>query len=69
VWVLVTEDLRVYFFREGYIRTSTEAYSTEDASNPFIHLTNNAIQKYSSSYGQFEEGNQLSFWDLKRELK
>ena len=26
-----------------------------------IHLTNNAIQKHDKNYGQFEEGNILSF--------
>ena len=29
--------------------------------NPFVHLTNNAIQKHSPNYGQFEDGNQLPF--------
>lgn len=47
VWALVTDELHVYFFKEGYIRTSTEVYSTQDISNYFIHLTNNAIQKHS----------------------
>lgn len=32
-----------------------------DIDNYFIHLTNNAIQKQSSSYGLFENGNQLPF--------
>lgn len=36
----------------------------KDIDNYFIHLTNNAIQKNSSSYGLFENGNQLSFKDL-----
>ncbi len=43
--------------REGYIRTSSEAYKTDDLENDFIHLTNNAVQKYSVGYGQFEKGN------------
>lgn len=30
-----------------------------------VHLTNNAVQKHSQSYGKFEEGNQLSFRHLK----
>ena len=47
VWVLVTHSLNVYFFKEGYIRTSAETYSTENIDNYFIHLTNNAIQKNS----------------------
>jgi hypothetical protein len=58
---LVTHDLEAYFFSEGYIRTSCEEFKAEDADNQFIHLTNNAIQKFSSNYGQFESGNQLSW--------
>jgi len=27
-------------------------------------LTNNAIQKYSDNYGQFEDGNQMSFKEM-----
>jgi len=29
-----------------------------------MHLTNNAVQKYSSEYGTIADGNQLSFQDL-----
>ncbi|CAD8136227.1 unnamed protein product [Paramecium octaurelia] len=60
VWGLITHDLDAYFFQEGYIRTSSEDF-TYNIENTFVHLTNNAIQKYSQNYGQFEDGNQLSF--------
>ena len=46
-WVLLTDELNFYFFKEAYIRTSAETYSTENIDNYFIHLTNNAIQKQS----------------------
>ena len=29
----------------------------------FVHLTNNAIQKWDANYGAFEEGNILSYKD------
>ncbi|CAI2376791.1 unnamed protein product [Moneuplotes crassus] len=63
VWVLLTVDLKVCFFKEGYLRTSCEDFSLgQDAiDKTYIHLTNNAVQKYSENYGQFEDGNQLSF--------
>lgn len=61
VWALVTHNMDVYFFKEGYLRTSSEEFSLGDVDNYFIHLTNNAVQKYSNNYGQFENGNQLSF--------
>lgn len=49
-----------YFFREGYLRLSSEKYSL-DISNYFVHLTNNAVQQHCEKYGSFESGNQLSF--------
>ena len=49
--------------REGYLRTSSEIYSVEenDIDNKFVHLTNDAVQKYSDKYGQAEQGNKLSY--------
>jgi len=32
----------------------------------FVHLTNNAIQRYGENYGNHENGNQLSFQDLEK---
>ena len=32
----------------------------------YVHLTNNAIQKFGSNYGKSEHGNQLSFQDLEK---
>lgn len=60
----------VFFFREGYLRTSSMPYNTDAArlDDDFIHLTNNAIQKNSPDYGQHEDGNQLSFADFKRHI-
>jgi tubulin polyglutamylase TTLL1 len=46
-------------FKEGYLRTSSSEFNI-DPNNPddqYMHLTNNAIQKYSESYGVFEDGN------------
>jgi hypothetical protein len=61
VWVLITHEMKLYFFKEGYIRTSSAAYSIENIDNHSIHLTNNAVQKHCQEYGTFEDGNQLSF--------
>ena len=63
VWVLVTHELKVFFFREGYLRTSSEIFSLDEDTidDKDVHLTNNAIQKFGAHYGQFEDGNQLSF--------
>ena len=32
VWVLVTQEMKIYFFKEGYIRTSSVKYSLDDES-------------------------------------
>ena len=47
------------FFRECYVRTSCEDYnlSEENLDKIYVHLTNNAIQKFSDNYGKFEDGN------------
>ena len=68
VWVLVNYDYSVYLFKEGYLRTSSSEYNI-DPNNPddqYVHLTNNAIQKYSENYGSFEDGNQMSYQAFQR---
>lgn len=66
VWVLITHKMNSYFYHEGYLRTSSEIYSSDENtfSDPIVHLTNNAIQKNSTSYSKYEKGNQLSFKDF-----
>lgn len=62
MWVLINHDNSVYVFKQGYIRTSSECFSLfNNLDNKFVHLTNNAVQKESKSYGRFESGNQVSF--------
>jgi len=34
---------KVYFYRDGIVRIASEMYSTNSLDNPFIHITNNAI--------------------------
>lgn len=67
LWVLINccdlQNQKCYLFREGYIRTSSYTFSLnqEHIDQPFVHLTNNAVQQHDSNYGKLEEGNQLSF--------
>jgi len=70
VWVLFTSELDCYFFKEGYLRTSSTEYKIdlENVDDKFVHLTNNAIQKYSDKYGSFEDGNQMSFENFQKYL-
>lgn len=70
-YMLITSygaSLRAYWYREGYIRTSSQLFDLDDTKNTEIHLTNDAIQKYSESYGKYEEGNKLSYQEFQRYL-
>jgi tubulin polyglutamylase TTLL1/tubulin monoglycylase TTLL3/8 len=50
-----------YWFEEGYIRTSSENFSLANINNRYIHLTNDAVQKYGDNFSKFEYGNKVSF--------
>jgi len=60
IWAVVTEDFRIYVYKEGYVRTSSTGYDLNNKNN-FVHLTNQCLQVKDESYGTFEEGNTLSF--------
>lgn len=66
VWVLLSQDRRLFIFREGYIRTSSSTFTLEQSqiSKPEIHLTNNAVQQRLEDYGKFESGNMLSYTEF-----
>ena len=64
VWAMLTQNYEVYFFKEGYLRFSSFKYSTKHHTNPFIHLTNNSVQKHSAEYNE-ESGNQMYLSDIK----
>jgi hypothetical protein len=63
VWVLVDQDHELYVFKEGYLRTSSSEFKVDlsNIDDQYVHLTNNAVQKYSENYGTFEDGNQLGY--------
>ena len=35
-------------------------------TNKYVHLVNDAIQKYGEDYGKYEAGNKLSYQDLQK---
>jgi len=48
MWVLLNYDMKVYMYKESYIRTSSKEYTEYDPLIPsedqiFMQLTNNAI--------------------------
>jgi hypothetical protein len=45
LWALISYDGAVYKFKEGYVRTSSEAYNLDEQNldQVYVHLTNNAV--------------------------
>ena len=66
-FVLVDYNLNIYFFREGHLKASSELYNLND-NNRFIHITNYSLQKKSSKFEIYEEGNEISYNDFKKYL-
>ena len=52
VWVFVTgvAPLRVWMWREPYLRFCAETYALDDVSNAFKHLSNNAVAAHSPAH-------------------
>ena len=55
---------RGYFYKEGYVRTSSYKYDVDDLENRDVHLTNDAVQGKNSEYGKFERANKISMSDF-----
>ena len=62
-------NIQAYFYRDGYVRTCAEKYNLKNVKNNFIHLTNDAIQKFAVGYGKFENANKLSYAMLQEYLE
>lgn len=60
--------VKAYWYKEGYIRTSSELFDLEELDNEFIHLTNDAIQRNSEDYEKYEPANKLSYSEFQRYL-
>jgi len=71
VWVMLDHEMNLYCFKEKYIRLSSEPFSIDEkkVDDKYIHLTNNAVQKYGKNYGKHENGNIISFQDIKKYIK
>ena len=67
IWAIVTEDFRIYIFKQGYLRTSSAGYNLKDKNN-YVHLTNQCLQVKGEGYASHEEGNTLSFADFQKYL-
>ena len=67
IWVLLTHNLNVYMFEEGHLKCCSINYNL-NSDNTFCHLTNYSFQKYSSNFGKFEFGNEVSFADFQKSI-
>jgi hypothetical protein len=47
------------------LRTSCKEFNLKQIHNKYVHLTNDAVQKYSQDYGKFENGNKVSYEDFR----
>ena len=66
-FVLVDSNLNVFFCREGHLKASSEFYDLS-STNKLIHITNYSLQKKSSKFEQYEDGNEISYNDFKKFL-
>ena len=68
VWAVMTTKNEIFFYKQGYLRTSSSEYDLDD-QNQHVHLTNQCLQvKNKEIYGQHEEGNTLSFQQFQEYL-
>lgn len=51
--------LKGYWYKHGYIRTSSAEYSLDNVEDEMIHLTNDAVQKKGTDYGKHEDNNKV----------
>ena len=49
---MISHELKLYVFREPYVRLSSEKFTFNNLQEKFVHLTNNALQKYSETYNE-----------------
>ena len=67
IWVLLTQNMSVYMFEEGHLKCCSVNYDLS-SNNTFCHLTNYSFQKYSSNFGKYEFGNEVSFSDFQKNI-
>jgi len=60
-WVVLDSQYRIYHFREGVCRMSSEPFHLSELENRFVHLTNHCIQTGHPNYGQVVQGNEMFF--------
>ena len=65
IWVLITHQMRVYFFKEGHLKTCSITYDI-NSKDAFTHITNYSFQKYNDNFQKFEKGNEVPFFEFQK---
>lgn len=60
--------IKAYWYKEGYIRTTSERYNLDNLGSRAQHITNDSVQRFSKNYGKGEFGNKLTFEQLNEYL-
>ena len=63
----INGHLKGYYYKEGYLRTSSKPFSLDDFSR-MVHLTNEAVQIQFDDFGKFEPGNKMSYSEFQKYL-
>ena len=63
VWVLITHTMKVYFFKEGHLKTCSIPYDIE-SKDAYTHITNYSFQKHNRNFQKYEKGNEVPFYDF-----
>ena len=70
VWVLVSSwnPLKVYYYKNCYIRFSSQDYDPKKTENLFSHLTNNSITSKQIKIGDDKNFNKIpgNMWYLEQ---
>ena len=65
VWVLVTHNMKVYFFKEGHLKTCSIPFDIE-SKDAYTHITNYSFQKHNINFQKYEKGNEVPFYDFQK---
>ena len=68
VWVMLTQGMKVYVYKEGHLKTCSEKYDINNQKDAFIHITNYSFQKHCLNFQKFELGNEVPFYDFQKFL-
>ena len=67
IWVLITQSMKVYVFKEGHLKTCSIEYNI-DSKDAFAHITNYSFQKYNRNFQKYEKGNEVPFYEFQKFL-